>query len=76
MKRVLNEVQIQLALQAIQQDVKLSIRRAAEIYKVSERTLRRRRDKTTSQRDCTPNSMKLTKTEEEVIVQHTLKLDE
>ena len=76
MKRGPNEAQIQLALQAIQQDETLSMRRAADIYKVAERTLRRRRDKTPSRRDCTPNSMKLTKTEEEVIVQHILKMDE
>ena len=55
---------------------KLSIRRAAEIYRMAERTLRRRCNRTPSRRDCMLNSMKLTKTEEEVIVQHILKLDE
>ena len=75
-KRLPNEAQIQLELQAIQQDMNLFIRHAAEIYEVAERTLRRRRDKTPYRQDGTPNSMKLTKIEEEVIVQHILKLNE
>jgi hypothetical protein len=63
-----NESQIQLALQAIKRDATLSLPRAARIYKVPERTLRRRRDGISSQRDCVPNSMKLLKTEEDVTV--------
>lgn len=75
MKRLSNETQVQLALRAMQQDANLSTRRAAAIYRVTQRALRRRHDKI-PRRDCTPNTMKLTNTETEVIVQHVLKLDE
>jgi hypothetical protein len=70
-----NESQIQLALLAIEGDATLSLPRAARIYNVPKRTLRRRRDGTSSRRDCVLNSIKLLKTEEAVIVQHILNLD-
>ena len=76
MKRVPDQAKIQFVLQAIRQDENLSIQCVAETDKRAERTLRRRRDKTPSRRDCTPNSMKLTKTEKEVIIQHRLIPDE
>jgi hypothetical protein len=76
MQTISAEADIQLALQAIQQDATLSIPRAAAIYKVAERTLRRRRVGIPSRRDFMPNSMKLLKTEEEVIVEHILDLCE
>jgi hypothetical protein len=69
------EAQIQLALQAIKQDVTLTLRRAATIYNVSYRTLGNRRAGMPSRRDCTPNSRKLLPTEETVIVQHVFDLD-
>src|SRR6478735_3112599 len=69
------EARIQLALQALKQDATLSQRRAAAIYSVSQCSLSRRRAGITSRRDCAPNSMKLLKIEEEVIVEHTLELD-
>ena len=69
------EATIQLALQAIKQDVTLSVRRAAIIYNVPRKTLNNRRAGIVSPRDCSPNSMKLTETEESVIVQHILDLD-
>jgi len=75
-QNVSKESDIQLAIQAIKQDATLTVPRAATIYKVSERTLRRRRAGTLSRRDCKVNSIKLTSTEELVIVQHVLKLDE
>ena len=37
------ESQVQLALQALKQDAKLTVYRAAKAYNVLERTLRRRR---------------------------------
>ena len=70
-----NEANIQLALQAIQQDAKLSVRRAAALYNVPRRTLDTQRAGITPQRDCTANSMKLLKTKEAVIIQHVLDLD-
>jgi len=75
LKKQSNEAYIQLAFQAIKQDAKLSIPRAAALYNVPERTLRRRRDVMLSRRDITPNSMKLLKTEEETIVRHILDLE-
>jgi hypothetical protein len=70
-----DEARLQLALQAIKRDATLSQRRAAAIYNVSRKTLGRRRAGTPLRRDCTPNSIKLLKTEEDVIVQHILDLD-
>jgi hypothetical protein len=69
------EARLKLASKAIKRNATLSIPRAAAIYNVAKRTLRRRRTRTPSQRDCTPNSIKLLKTEENVIVQHILDLD-
>ena len=69
------EARLQLALQAIQQDTTLSVTRAVAIYEVTKRTLRRRHAGTTFQRDYTPNSIRLTIREEEVIVQYILNLD-
>ena len=46
-----SERQIQLALQALKQDVNLSQRRAAAIYNISRRTLVNRRDGRPSQAD-------------------------
>ena len=68
------ECQIQLALQALKQDANLSLRRAAAIYNVTLSTLSRRRAGQSSRVDCIPNSSKLTKLEEDVIVKHILEL--
>ena len=76
MKKPLKESDIQLAIQALKQDANLTVPRAAALYRVSESTLRRRRAGTLSRRDCKSNSMRLEATEEQVIVQHILKLDE
>jgi hypothetical protein len=48
---------------------------AASIYNISQKTLSRRLAGSSSKRDCMPNSMNLSKTEEEVVVQHILDLD-
>ena len=69
------ENQIQLALQALKQDATLSIRRAAALYSVPESTLRSRRAGKQYLPDRRPKSMRLTPTEEEVIVQQVLDLD-
>jgi hypothetical protein len=69
-----NERQIQTALQALKEDATLSLRRAAAIYNVSRTTLSYRRAGRLSQGDCWPKSMNLTKTEEEVVVEHILEL--
>jgi hypothetical protein len=69
------EARLQLTLQAIQRDATLSQRRAAAIYNVPQRSISNRLAGTPYRRDCTPNSMNLLKTEEDMIVQHTLDLD-
>ena len=75
-KKPINEGDIQLAVQAIKRDATLSQRRAAKIYRVPQSTLSDRLAGASPRRDCAPNSTKLTSTEELVIVQHILKLDE
>ncbi|KAG6997271.1 hypothetical protein FocnCong_v015272 [Fusarium oxysporum f. sp. conglutinans] len=70
-----NEARTLLALQALQNDPKLSTRRAAKIYEISEPRLRRRRNGIQSRRDFIPKSRKLSDLEEKIIVQFILDLD-
>ncbi|RFN49752.1 hypothetical protein FIE12Z_5989 [Fusarium flagelliforme] len=70
-----NEARILLALQALQNDQKLSLRRAADVYNVDYYALRRRQHGIQSRRDSIPNSRKLSDIEEETIVQFILDLD-
>ena len=70
----LKERQIQLALQALEKDAKLSVRRAAAIYSTSETTLRARRAGRPSRVDTMANSRNLTNNEEQVIVTYILEL--
>ena len=74
-KKSLKESQVQLAIQAIKCDATINIPRAAALYNVPERTLRRRLAGKPSRQDCSPNLMKLLITEEEVIVKNILDLD-
>jgi hypothetical protein len=53
----------------------MSQRRAAVVYDVPESTLCTRRAKTTSQRDSHPNPSRLTRPEEETVMQYIKKLD-
>ena len=69
------EARLLLALEAIQNDKKLSIRAAAKLYNVPEATLRHRRASRTARRDTPPNSKKLTQSEEEAVVRYILELD-
>lgn len=69
------EGRVLLALQALQNDPKLSIRRAAKTYEVNEHRLRRRQQGIQSRRDTIPNSRRLTDLEEQIIVQFILDLD-
>jgi hypothetical protein len=68
------EAQVQLALQALQQDPKLSVLRAVAIYRVPKTTLRDRRARRPSRADTMANSRNLSNTKEQVIVEHILKL--
>ncbi|KAL9567396.1 hypothetical protein ACKAV7_008471 [Fusarium commune] len=69
------EARVILALQALQNDPKLSFRRAAQIYEVDRNTLRNRKNGRQSRRDTMANSRKLSKLEEETILQYALDLD-
>jgi hypothetical protein len=64
-----------LALQALQNNPNLSVRRAADIYKVDRMTLRRRQNGIKSQCDSIPKSRRLSDLEEQIIVQFILDLD-
>jgi hypothetical protein len=75
MPRSSNEARINLALQALQNDPKLTIRRAASIYTVNYRTLARRRQGILSTRDTLTKSRKLSDQEEQTIVRFLLDLD-
>ena len=66
---------IELAIKAMESNANLSQRRAATVYNVPESTLRRQRAKPASQRVIYPNCSKLTKQEEEVLVQYIRKLN-
>jgi hypothetical protein len=70
-----NEAKTLFVLQALQNDPKLSIRRAAKIYEIDERRLRRRQNSIQSRRDNIPNLRKLSDLEEQIIVQFLLDLD-
>ena len=67
--RPYTEANVQLAIFDIQSNQIQSLRRAELVYKVPRRTIQRRRDATHCRRDCEPNAKRLTKLEEEVIIQ-------
>jgi hypothetical protein len=69
-----DERQINLALQAIQNDPNLSARAAGKIYSINHEKLSRRRRGMRSRRDIPANSRKLTDLEESVLLQHILDL--
>ena len=66
------EGDIILAVSDIKLNQNLSVKRAATIYNVPRTTVRRRRTGQRSRRECEPNSKRLTKLEEEAIVQRIL----
>jgi hypothetical protein len=69
------EARMLLALQALQNSTKLSMRRAASNYEVNRKALRRRQQGIQSRRDTTPNSRRLTDLEEQIIIEFILNLD-
>jgi hypothetical protein len=75
MSQSLDEARILLALQALQNDSKLSLRRAANIYEVNYWKLRRRQNGIQSRCDFIPKSRKLSDLEEQIIIQFILDLD-
>lgn len=70
-----NEGQLILALRAMEQNSKLSIREPARIYSVDRTTLARRRRGQPSRRSTIANWRKLTNLEESAIIQYILDLD-
>ena len=68
------EARLLLALEAIQNNTKLSIRAAAKLYNIPEATLRHRRAGRTARRDLPANSRRLTDSEEKAVVQYILEL--
>ena len=72
---IYNEDRLSLAVLAIEKGQLRSERHAAAVYDIPRSTLQLRRAGTTLRRDCEPNSKKLTKLEESVIIQHVLDLD-
>jgi hypothetical protein len=76
MPNIQNEGQIQLALQAMERDEKLSLRKAAELYSVARTTLHERRKGNHPRTDINPKSRNLDDLEEQVIVRRVLDLYE
>jgi hypothetical protein len=74
MESISYEARVNLALEAIRNNKKLSLRAAAKIYNVTINTIRNRRDGKPARRDTPPNSKNLTELEEEAIVQYVLEL--
>lgn len=69
------ESRVLLAVGAIKQTPKLSIRAAAKIYNISPTTLRYRMNGRRTRRDTRLNSMKLTDLEENTLLEYILDLD-
>ena len=70
-----NESQINLAIQAIQKDPKVSVRRATSIFNVAESTLRYRMNGRRARRDLRANNTRLTELEESTLIRYILDLD-
>jgi hypothetical protein len=68
------EARVILALEALQNDKKLSLRAVAKLYNVPVTTLYDRRAGRPARRDTTPNSRRLTDSEEKAIVQYIIDL--
>ncbi len=73
---VRNEQQVQLALQAMERDEKLSLRKAAKLYSVAPMTLHERRKGIRSRAETIANSRNLDPLEEQAIVRRVLDLYE
>jgi hypothetical protein len=70
-----DEASINLALQALQKDPGLSVRRAAQVYQVCKKKLGRRRQGMQPRSDIMANSRKLSDLEEQKLVEYILDLD-
>lgn len=70
-----NEGSILLAISAVQRNQFKSVRAAAKAYNVSQSTLSRRIRGSASREEFTPQNLKLSKHEEDVLIQQILNLD-
>ena len=68
------EDRVILAIQAMKSNASLSQQRATTIYNISRSTLSNRRARMAARRDIHPNSSKLQRHEEEVVIQYIRKL--
>jgi hypothetical protein len=75
MSQKINEAQLNLAIQAIKQNLKLSVRRVVKVYQVDNRRLGERLCGILSRRDILANSRKITDIEEDVLSERILELD-
>lgn len=75
MSSIPNEAKLNLALKALHNDKTLSVRAAAKIYNVADRTLRRRLSGRLSRLDTMPNSRKMFDLEGSCIVRYILELE-
>ena len=69
-----NENRIIMALQAINQNLKLSIKRASQIYKILHTTLINRRNSIQSKYNISSKSKNLTDLKKKIIFKHTINL--
>jgi hypothetical protein len=75
MSSIPNEAKLNLALNALRSDKNLSVRAAAKIYNVADRTLRRRLSGRLLRHDIILNSRKMFDLEESYIVRYILELN-
>ena len=68
MESISKESRLLFAIQSIKKRDRLSIQEAAQIYNVSQMTLRARMNSRSAQQDLQPNSTKLTNLEEEAML--------
>jgi hypothetical protein len=71
-----NKADVQPAISSIENGQIESVYCAAAVYNIPETTLCHQRAGIAAQRNCPPNSKKLTQQEEEVIAQYILDLDQ
>jgi hypothetical protein len=72
MQKTYTKGEIYIAISNIASKQIQSVRRAAAVYRVPRSTLQDRRAGTRPRRDCEPNTKRLTKLEEEAIVQRII----
>jgi hypothetical protein len=75
MESLPKESRIILALEALNKNLKLSVRKAATIYEIPETSLRDRRAGKQPRREIPANLRKLTDLEEKVLLERVLDLD-